>query len=49
MAGFGGGLRSGSRVAPCSDDGDDSFDPVVKIVKMMLMRGGKTARSCPVS
>ncbi|KAJ0257738.1 TORTIFOLIA1-like protein 4 [Hirschfeldia incana] len=28
--GFGGGLRSGSRVAPCSDDGDDSCDSVVK-------------------
>ncbi|KAG2303746.1 hypothetical protein Bca4012_062503 [Brassica carinata] len=28
--GFCGGLRSGSRVAPCSDDGDDSCDPVVK-------------------
>lgn len=31
--GFGGGLRSGSRVAPCSDDGDDSCDPVVKNCK----------------
>ncbi|XP_009115457.1 TORTIFOLIA1-like protein 4 isoform X2 [Brassica rapa] len=31
--GFCGGLRSGSRVAPCSDDGDDSCDPVVKKCK----------------
>ncbi|KAJ0247604.1 hypothetical protein HA466_0160420 [Hirschfeldia incana] len=28
--GFGCGLRSGSRVAPCSEDGDDSCDLVVK-------------------
>ncbi|CAN7133826.1 unnamed protein product, partial [Brassica rapa subsp. narinosa] len=27
---FGCGLRSGSRVAPCSEDGDDSCDSVVK-------------------
>ncbi|KAF8086739.1 hypothetical protein N665_0613s0008 [Sinapis alba] len=27
------GLRSGSRVAPCSEDGDDSCDPVVKNCK----------------
>ncbi|KAL0814357.1 hypothetical protein Bca101_070800 [Brassica carinata] len=30
---FCGGLTSGSRVAPCSDDGDDSCDPVVKKCK----------------
>ncbi|XP_018447617.2 LOW QUALITY PROTEIN: TORTIFOLIA1-like protein 4 [Raphanus sativus] len=30
VGGFGCGLRYGSRVAPCSDDGDDSCDPVVK-------------------
>ena len=31
--GFRGGLRSGSRVAPRSDDGDDSSDPAVKNCK----------------
>ncbi|XP_048621841.1 TORTIFOLIA1-like protein 4 [Brassica napus] len=30
VGGFDCGLRSGSRVAPCSDDGDDSCDSLVK-------------------